>query len=178
MRMDFTIRLGQPADAYAIADIHVRGWQSAYAGHLDGTWLASLTAEAWSRSWHPRLADPARIAPLIAEVDARVVGFASVGPVDEAFPMTPDYAELYTLYVDPDFYSRGVGSTLLKASEDVLLATGYKRALLWCYEFNHGARRFYERHGWVCEGTLRSYESGPDAIRHVRELGIEFAPNS
>ena len=71
-----------------------------------------------------------------------------------------------------------MGGALLKATEDELLATGYQHVLLWCYEFNEGARHFYERHGWVCEGTLRSYDVGPDAIRYVRELGIEPARDS
>jgi GNAT superfamily N-acetyltransferase len=173
--MEITIRLAGPDEAYAIASVHVRGWQSAYAGHLDADWLASLTAEAWSESWKPRMADPTRRGPLVAEIGNRVVGFASFGPVDEAFPMTADYGELYTLYVDPEFYSQGVGALLLDASEAELAELGYRHALLWCYDFNAGARRFYERHGWRCEGTLRSYEAGPDAIRYVRELGIEPA---
>ena len=101
MLMDVRIRLGQPEDAYTIADIQVRGWQTAYAGHLDPMWLASLTAEAWSKSWEPRLADPARIAPLVAEMDGRIIGFASFGPVDEAFPMASGYAELYTCTSTP-----------------------------------------------------------------------------
>ena len=171
--MDFTIRLAHPEDAYAIADIQVRGWQATYAGHLDDAWPLSLTAEAWSKSWEPRLADPGRRAPIVADSDRRVVGFASFGAVDETMPMPPDYAELSTLYIDPGFYSQGIGSALLDESERIMVEMGYKRALLWCYEFNHRARSFYERNGWRCDGTLRSYDSGPDAIRYVRELAIE-----
>jgi GNAT superfamily N-acetyltransferase len=176
MSMDFTIRLAQPGDAHAIADIQVRGWQATYGGHLNADWLASLSAAAWSKSWEPRLVAAGRDGPLVAESAGHVVGFASFGPVDPAAPMPADYAELYTLYVEPSLTSHGIGAALLAASERAMALAGYSQALLWCYEFNARARRFYERHGWTCDGTLRSYEAGPDAIRYVRELGIETAP--
>ena len=174
--MDFTIRLAEPKDAYAIADIQVRAWQATYAGHLDATWLASLTAEAWGKNWQPRLIDPQRRGPIVAESGGSVMGFASFGPVDEAMPMPPEFAELYTLYIEPALYSQGIGGALLREAERIMADMGYTRALLWCYEFNHRARSFYERNGWHCERTLRTYEAGPHAIRYVRELGIGSAP--
>jgi GNAT superfamily N-acetyltransferase len=48
------------------------------------------------------------------------------------------------LYVDSDWTGLGIGSRL------VALAKADQSALqLWAFQSNHGARRFYERHGFV-----------------------------
>jgi len=173
--MDIEIRLATPEDAQAIAEVQVRGWQSAYAAFLDPGWLAALSADEWRKGWDRRLAVMQRDGPLVAVVDRRVVAFASYGPVEADYPLPPHYAEVYTLYVDPAYYSRGIGAALLDASLKVLAEARYSRVALWCYEPNEGARRFYEREGWRLNGQRRGYESGPDAVRYVRELGIEQA---
>jgi GNAT superfamily N-acetyltransferase len=173
--MDIEIRLAGSGDAQAIAEIQVRSWQAAYAAFLDPAWLAALSAADWRKGWEPRLALPDRTGPLVAVADGRVAGFSSYGRVDPEHPLPPEYAELYTLYVDPDYYSRGIGAALLGASLRVLAGAGYKNCALWCYEPNEGARRFYEREGWRLNGERRGYDSGPDAIRYVRELRMESA---
>ena len=171
--MDFEIRLATPEDALGIAAVHVRGWQSAYAAFLDPAWLAALSADEWRAGWDRRLALPDRISPLVAVAGGRVVGFAGFGPVEAEYPLLEGYAELYTLYVDPDHYSQGIGAALLRKALGVLSKSGYRAVALWCYEPNKGARRFYEREGWRLNGERRSYDSGPDAVRYVRELDIE-----
>jgi GNAT superfamily N-acetyltransferase len=176
--MNAEIRLARLEDALAIGRVQVRSWQSAYATFLDPDWLAALSAEEWGKGWEPRLVNPQRRGPLVAVVDASVVAFSAFGRVEPAYPLPADYAELYTLYVDPDYFSRGLGALLLDASLNRLREAGYKHVALWCYEPNHGARRFYEREGWHPNGQRRSYESGPDAVRYVRELAIDANPRA
>jgi putative acetyltransferase len=53
------------------------------------------------------------------------------------------------LFMDPDAGGRGGGALLLQRAETL----GAKS--LECFRDNHGARRFYERHGWRVE---REYE--------------------
>jgi GNAT superfamily N-acetyltransferase len=49
------------------------------------------------------------------------------------------------LYVKPGFYSQGLGTKLLKEAHSAL-----RRPIrLYTFQANHGARRFYERHGYV-----------------------------
>lgn len=53
------------------------------------------------------------------------------------------------LFMDPATSGQGGGAQLLKEAE----ALGAKS--LECFRDNHGARRFYERHGWR---IVRAYE--------------------
>jgi putative acetyltransferase len=69
----------------------------------------------------------------VATREGRILGFLS----DE-----PGWIE--NLYVMPDALGGGIGSVLLAD------AMARNEALeLWCFEENHRARRFYERHGFL-----------------------------
>ena len=67
------------------------------------------------------------------------------------------------LYVDPDWTDAGIGSRLVevaKAEQDELT--------LWTFQSNTGARRFYERHGFVAvEATDGDNEEGAPDVRYL-----------
>jgi ribosomal protein S18 acetylase RimI-like enzyme len=69
---------------------------------------------------------------------------------------------LEQLYVDPDHHNEGTGSALL----DQVMRAHRRGFQLWTFQANAGARRFYERHGFVLvELTDGSHneEKTPDA---------------
>jgi GNAT superfamily N-acetyltransferase len=72
---------------------------------------------------------------LVAEADGQRVGFAGLLENDNF---------LHSLYVDPDWQGRGVGSALLKAAEARFTSTG----ALKCLQKNKAAQAFYLKHGW------------------------------
>ncbi len=53
-----------------------------------------------------------------------------------------DGEEVRLLHVHPDFAGRGAGALLLNAAKRAPVAA----LELWCFQANHGARRFYESH--------------------------------
>lgn len=64
------------------------------------------------------------------------------------------------LYIDPDHLGEGLGSELLEHAKS-LSPSGLQ---LWAFQSNLGARRFYERHGFV-EGESTdgdNEENAPD----------------
>ena len=87
-------------------------------------------------------------AQFVAERSGAVVGFASVGPSRHE----PDSGEVYSIYVRPDAWGTGSGWALMDAAV-AWLAGRWQEAILWVAEENPRARRFYERYGWVAEGT-------------------------
>jgi GNAT superfamily N-acetyltransferase len=141
------IRPATPADAEAVARIHVETWQAAYTHVFSSEALAGMsTAERaeMHRRWPP----------LVAEVDGELVGFVSVGRDREE----GGDGELYAIYVHPDHWGTGVGRALIQAGEERLRELGHSDAILWVLEDNPRARRFYELAGWSTDGTTRPIE--------------------
>jgi GNAT superfamily N-acetyltransferase len=68
----------------------------------------------------------------VAEEDGRVVGFAVVSE-----------DELVQIHVDASRQNRGIGTALFQRALERRPA-GF---MLWTFQKNEGARRFYERHG-------------------------------
>jgi GNAT superfamily N-acetyltransferase len=151
------VRAGRPGDAEAVAQVHVRAWQSAYARVFPRERLADLNVERRVRRWRDW-------PPLVAEADGTIVGFVSVGASRE-----PDAdGELFAIYVDPDHWGTGVGRDLITAAEERLRELGYSEAMLWVLAENARARRFYERAGWHHDGTTRPIEIFGIEVTEVR----------
>ncbi|WP_137936919.1 GNAT family N-acetyltransferase [Chitinivorax sp. B] len=75
---------------------------------------------------------------MVAMQDTRIVGFY----------MLNEHAEgwwLDQLYLLPDVTGQGIGSTLLAHA----MNRAGRPLMLYTFADNHGARRFYERHGFV-----------------------------
>jgi len=77
------------------------------------------------------------------EVTVAVIGEAIVGVLALAEDDTCRWIE--QLYLHPSHVGRGIGSQLLARA----LATASRPVRLYTFQQNEGARRFYERHGFV-----------------------------
>jgi ribosomal protein S18 acetylase RimI-like enzyme len=92
-------------------------------------------------------------------------------------PLTSDglaglTGELYALYLEPAWWSAGVGRALTETVLATLWEDGYRRVVLWVLTGNARARRFYERAGFRKDGT-KNVLTGIGAIeelRYAREL--------
>ncbi|EXU75263.1 GNAT family N-acetyltransferase [Erwinia mallotivora] len=89
---------------------------------------------------------------LVASREECRVGFAAVLPNDNF---------LHSLFVDPAWQGRGVGSELLNAVQAGFTSTGK----LKCLSANQHALAFYQRHGWQRIGSGES-DQGPYLLLH------------
>jgi GNAT superfamily N-acetyltransferase len=166
-----TIRSAEPADARAIAEVHVASWRWAYAGDLPQEVLDALSVDDRERMWNRAILDAA-VTVIVAEEGGRVVGFVSTGPTrdDDAPGGT---GELFAIYLDEAVAGTGVGAALLERAERDLREAGFNRATLWVLASNDRARRFYERHDWAWDGTTSEHQiecANRPILRFVREL--------
>jgi ribosomal protein S18 acetylase RimI-like enzyme len=162
------IRRARPADAAAIAEVHVRTWQIAYEHVFGAERLAVLTVERRLPMWREILSND-DITAFVAEDCSQIVGLATVGPSREEGAE----GELYAIYVEPDAWGTAAGSELMRAGLDVFRQDGYRSAILWVLGDNPRARRFYEREGWYDDGGRKHDEFLGHEVEEVR-YRIEF----
>ena len=89
---------------------------------------------------------PDRGAQLVAEADGRLQGFATLYSCYDTL-LADRILVMNDLFVDPATRDRGVGAALYDASLAYAAGHGYLRLDWVTAEDNHGAQRFYERHG-------------------------------
>jgi GNAT superfamily N-acetyltransferase len=76
------------------------------------------------------------------------------------------------LYVRPEAWGTGVATRLHDRAVEAIRAGGHARARLWVLEDNVRARRFYERRGWLLDGTTRVVEFPPHPLDVGYSLGL------
>ena len=150
------IRPATPEDAEAVARVQIETWRAAYSHLFDPEQFDSMGLEERTANWQ-------RWPTQVAEVDGHVVGFVCVGEAHD-----PDAeGELWAIYVLPDHWGT------VEAGEARLKELGYTRPVLWVFEDNPRARRFYAAAGWELDGTRRTAElfgmSAP-AVRYTKQL--------
>ena len=152
--MPLRIREAVPADARAIAEIHVRSWQAAYRGQLTDDYLDGLSVDERLEQHRHSLEQPlAEWRTWLAEDDGDATGFAVTGPSQDA-DAGDRTGEVYAIYLEPDRVGTGAGRVLLEHAVGDLRRRGFEAATLWVLETNERARSFYEVAGWTPDGTV------------------------
>jgi ribosomal protein S18 acetylase RimI-like enzyme len=83
--------------------------------------------------------------------------------------------EVEQVYVDAAHRGSGVAAALLVEGERQVAANGYTSAWLAVVAGNARARRFYERQGWVDEGSFDYRPSGGVVVpcrRYVKAVTV------
>jgi GNAT superfamily N-acetyltransferase len=148
------LRDATPADAHAIASVHVASWQVAYRGLIPDHVLDGLSVADRAEIWADRLAVPSTPTRTLLVVEGpAVLGFASTGPARDQDD--PAEGELYAFYLDPSAWGRGRGARLHAGAVDRLRTDGFTHARLWVLDSNVRAIRFYHRQGWTETGRTK-----------------------
>lgn len=144
-----TIREATPADARAIAGVHIDVWRTTYRGHFPATVLDGLDLDRWTVRREQRLREPvADQVCLVAEIDGVVVGFADAGPVPD---VDPAMGEVYAIYVRDEHQRVGIGRMLLAEAARCLEVFNLRGLLIWVLRENTKGCSFYERMGGRAE---------------------------
>ncbi len=145
--MTIRIRAANPADASSIARVHVDAWRTTYVGIVPAPYLADLAYQS-RESWWAHILATAQTAActFVAETaGGQVVGFAR-GGLESVGGLTYE-GELYAVYLLEEHQRKGVGRRLVSAVARCLLDSGVDSMLVWTFEENRSACRFYESLG-------------------------------
>jgi len=160
------IRPAEPADLEALAWMHHASFVAGNGPHLPPPRLIELTPAAGLERWRRVLAErPTGAALLVLEQAGRLAGTAGAGPNRGE----EHVGELYSLYVDPEHWRRGLGTRLHDAALEHLGRAGWSEGILWVLEGNTGAQRFYEFLGWRLDGDRTEVWDAP-AVRMRRPV--------
>ena len=173
------VRLAEPDDAAGIADIHVRSWRATYRGLVPDAILDGLSVDRRTTGWQQTLERQARDlaeAPVVApertwvvETAERVVGFAGSGPGRaESAPPPAGSGEVYAIYVAPEWLGLGYGRTLFHHAVSDLRTRAFDPIVVWVFEANATARRFYEAAGFRPDGARFTIDFDGFPIDEIR----------
>lgn len=169
MHTHFSIRRASVADASAIAQVHVKSWQHAYATLLPADYLAQLSVAERTALWTNTLPKPH--APVwLAEVAGQVVGFVSIGPCRD--PVVPPNAyEIWAFYLLPEYWGHGIGQGLWQAVQQALAPLHVPSISLWVICGNERAIRFYEALGFLPdEPSQTPFELAGVTLHEIRYI--------
>jgi ribosomal protein S18 acetylase RimI-like enzyme len=152
------IAVPSEADIPDLARLHVKCWQQAYSHILPAEFLASLSVEKRIEGWTKTLAD-AEVFSTAARDGSEWVGFISCGPSRLGI----GDGEIYAIYVDANYYRKGIGRKLFELGLQNLASRGYRTTVLAVLRDNDRARKFYEAKGGVTvEGSQHFTIDGVD----------------
>ena len=152
------LRPGQPADAEALARLHVTVWRETYGAIAPPEAVRALDETRRLPNWRATLSDPDPITgAIVAEHAGAILGVVSYGR--PAQPEIPAAFEIRHLYVLSAARGTGLGAALLRAGLDRCSTLGLPDAALAVVRQNSRARRFYAAMGGVETGSF--LDAGP-----------------
>jgi ribosomal protein S18 acetylase RimI-like enzyme len=146
-----------PADAEALARVHVRSWRETYRGLLPDAYLARMSEADFTRRFRRALTLPGPDdVTLLAVTREGLIGYVQGGP---SRARREAEGEVQTLYVLRQAQGLGLGRRLLSGAARALAAQGARSMLIAVLRDNLRARGFYEHLGGEAEPA--TLERGP-----------------
>ena len=170
-KMEFIIREALLEDAYKRAVCHVSSWRSAYKGIVPDEVLDNLSEEEIADKFKKEI-EQKGYTFYCAEYEGKIIGHFNIRRSHDEDK--PNAGEVHGIYLIEEFWGKGYGKKMMSCAIDSLKQMGYNEIILWVLEENNRARRFYEKCGFVFDGTKKEEIIGKPLIeiRYTINLGI------
>ena len=165
INMDAKIRDAREEDLPDVVDIKIKGWQSAYKGIVDDTYLNNLSNE-YDMRIEKMKNNYMEDGFIVAESDGKIVGFCRYVFDNNLSPEVEDAdCEICAIYVKPDLKYSGIGTKMFKYVADEFKNKNKSKMILWCLKDNEASKKFYTKMGgkiikdkWVTLGEKKYQE--------------------
>ncbi|KGK85878.1 GCN5 family acetyltransferase [Desulfosporosinus sp. HMP52] len=141
------IRKATLHDVKHISRIHALSWKSAYKGIIPQAYLDDLKEDFWVSALENWIKDDVLTAQIIFEND-RTIGCVAYGKSRDK--SLPDWGEIVSIYLLPEYFGKGCGNKLLETALLDLKQSDYQNIYLWVLKENLRARHFYEKNKLQC----------------------------
>lgn len=153
-----------------MATVHIAAWRAAYRGLVPEPFLAALDHDRRTARFREFLASGAGNTYIIAH-DNEPVGHLTIGPCRDDDLDERTVGEIWGIYLAPEHWRRGIGAQVCRRAERILRARGFGPIVLWVFEGNASAQRFYEAMGYAPDGATKTVEVGArlPAVRYRKD---------
>lgn len=189
--MHINIRLAHPADVSDMAEIHARSWKAAYKDILPMAYIEAKNATRLAQ--FRRIITEDNDSQYIIECNGKAVGIMCVDVPQKDTAIINDsgtddsFYELHAIYLLPEYYRKGIGTITLNFAFAKAREAGKCHMILWVFEENGNAVRFYESCGFYADGASKLYDCGEtkkviaDILafeKELKEAGFYYRPGA
>ncbi len=143
---EWIIRPAVPEDAPVLARIQTEAWKAAFGGILSPEALAQATNPEEAQAMHAFVLEHQLAHVSLQCIDGTPQGMTAWS--ENRDNLGCDTAELICIHSLPQFWGHGYGAHMIQHALEEAKHAGYVRLVLWVFEGNERARRFYEKHGF------------------------------
>ncbi len=140
----FLVRKAEIEDMPAVAEIHVNTWKYSYKGIIDDSLLDKLSYENSAKN-NAKLLEVKNIYIFVACFNNQIVGFI-VFSTQSRDAIFKEYAEIFGLYILPDYQRQGIGKLLFNKAVEIFKINRLRAFMLWALKDNKD-KVFYQKMG-------------------------------
>ena len=168
--MAFIVRESTEADAYDVARVNILSWQSAYRDIIPDDYLNNLNIDKRAERLKKDLVEYAGKTYWFAMAyDGKIIGTMAIGQCRD--DDKPAAGEVMAIYLLPEYWSMGLGKKSMDFAVKTLRESSFDDIYVWVLEENVRARKFYEKYGFVYDGTRKEINLGKPLIEIRYVLG-------
>jgi predicted acetyltransferase len=162
---DIRIRNADIDNAEDLANIYSESWRAGYKDIIDHDKLWKITDVTVLTRHYTRVSTKAHYMAFYRGEPSGVISFNKSRDKD-----LPNAAEVITVYTLESVWGKGVGHAMMEFALGELRRQGFHQVFLWVFEANDRARKFYERHGFIADGTVK--DSGFENAQEMRYIRV------
>ena len=151
--MEYTIERVKLGDETVLAYIQTESWKAGFKDILNADVLERCTKVDKATAMYRRLLEQniGNGYLLKAEGKPHCIAWWDTSRERDM----PGYAELICIHSLQEKWRKGYGSKMMNKVLEDISATGFSKVMLWVFEDNTRARRFYEAHGFKTSGKTK-----------------------
>lgn len=155
------IRYANKGDADSLALIYSQSYQAVFKGIIPDSILENVfSVEKRKEGLLRELSEGVPVNVIMCDEDKQL-GMLTYGkPKDE--DLDDSFVEIWRIYLLPSCIGKNMGAELMNFAVTEIHQKGYKKIILWVLEDNVRARKFYERMGFIQDGTTRIINVGKE----------------